>query len=403
MIRTATTPHVAWLLSLALLASAKPALAADHGDAPRASADRSTDIADVYAFLDPNDNSKLVLIMTVGGFVVPGEAASFGFFDDDLRYGILLETTGDARSDLAIRFRFDKRKAAANEPQRVSIDLPFGREFEAVTTPPSTGPTASAFVVTSDRRTGVDFFAGLVDDPFFFDIPGFLSFVSSVRAGAPDLAALARGRDTFAGYNVSAIALRLPVSMLRLRRTSDNPTGTVLGVQGIVERRVLTTQTSRGAAAAGRFVQVERMGNPGVNVVLVPFPTKDAYNLGTSLDDSRGRFAPEIVETLRALGTNDENIGILASVAVERGDFLRLDTALPSSGAGGGDSAGAGFPNGRRLRDDVVDTLLFFVANQAPIGDSVDANDVPLGDTFPFLAQQQTARAAGVVDDNTRN
>ena len=61
----------------------------------------------------------------------------------------------------------------------------------------------------------VDFFAGEVDDPFPFDIPGFARFVASVLGGAPDPTLLTRGRDTFAGYNTLAIALRFPVSLLR--------------------------------------------------------------------------------------------------------------------------------------------------------------------------------------------
>ena len=377
--------------------------AADHGDAPRASADRSTDIADVYAFLDPNDNGQLVLIMTIGGFVVPGEAPNFGAFDAALRYTIELETTGDARPDQSIQVEFAPRRRSSSEPQEATVRLPSGRRFRALSTSPTTGPTPNPFRITTDSRSGVQFFAGLVDDPFFFDLPGFNAFVASVLAGSPDLAPLARGRDTFAGYNVSAIAIRLPLSQLRLRPTRDNPTGAVIGVQGLVERRTVNVVTDDSVLAVGRFRQVERMGNPAINVVLVPFARKDEQNLATPIDDANGRFASDIVATLTALGTNQENIGILAGIAVARGDLLRLDTSIPNSGPGGGSNVGAGFPSGRRLGDDVVDTLLFFVANQTPIGDSVDANDVPFGDVFPFLAPQQTAKPRGTLDDSTRN
>jgi hypothetical protein len=144
------------------------------------------------------------------------------------------------------------------------------------------------------------------------------------------------------------------------------------------------------------------MGNPAINVALIPFPRKDAYNFSSPLDDSNGKFAGDIVGTLKALGTNDTNIGILASVAVTRGDFLRIDTAVANSGSGGGNNAGAGFPNGRRPQDDVIDTLLFFIANQNTLGDNVNANDVAFRNTFPFLAPPQQPRASG-TDDNTRN
>ena len=137
----------------------------------------------------------------------------------------------------------------------------------------------------------------------------------------------------------------------------------------------------------------------------MPFAKKDAYNAGDTQADARGVFAPDIVGTLTALGTNAANIGVLASVAVTKGDFLHLDTSLVNQGARGGDNAGVGFPNGRRLRDDVIDTELNIITNGLiTAGDHVDANDVPFRDAFPFIAPpQQPREGAGNVDDNTRN
>jgi hypothetical protein len=157
-----------------------------------------------------------------------------------------------------------------------------------------------------------------------------------------------------------------------------------------------------GDAAATPLRTVDRMGIAGVNVALVPFARKDEYNSGTQQEDAAGRFADSIVGTLRALGTNDANIGVLASVAVANGDFVRLNLNTANSGLGGGDNAGAGFPNGRRLKDDTIDILLSFVTNQSGITDNVDANDVTLLNAFPFFAVAQQPRDSG-VDDNTRN
>ena len=88
-------------------------------------------------------------------------------------------------------------------------------------------------------------------------------------------------------------------------------------------------------------------------------------------------------------------------------DLLRLNVGVPATplasasrlGVIGGDAAG--FPNGRRLQDDVIDTILFFVANQNTLGDNVSANDVAFRNSFPFLAAPQQPRASG--DDNTKN
>src|SRR5205814_9408288 len=60
--------------------------AADHGDAPLTAHDQGCDINDVYLFLDPNDNSKVTIILTFHGFIVPGEASNFGIFDPAIRY-----------------------------------------------------------------------------------------------------------------------------------------------------------------------------------------------------------------------------------------------------------------------------------------------------------------------------
>jgi hypothetical protein len=67
-------------------------------------------------------------------------------------------------------------------------------------------------------------------------------------------------------------------------------------------------------------------------------------------------------------------------------------------------NAGAGFPNGRRPTDDVIDTILFLVTNEAlTTGDHVNANDSTFRDTFPFFASSHQPLGSGVIDDNTRN
>jgi hypothetical protein len=137
---------------------------------------------------------------------------------------------------------------------------------------------------------------------------------------------------------------------------------------------------------------------------LIPFPRKNEYNRATTQDDAAGKFAADIVGTLTALGTDAAHIGILASVAVTKGDMLRLDTSVANTGAQGGNNSGAGFPNGRRPTDDVIDTILFLVTNGGlTTGDNVNANDVAFRDAFPFFAPTHQPLPSGVIDDNTRN
>src|ERR1043165_2824430 len=138
--------------------------AADHGDAPLADEDRPADIDDVYAFLDPNDNSRLVVIATLYGFIVPGEAVNFSAFDPRVRYLFGLETTGDARTDQFIDIRFSPRTSTTT-PQTATVILPYGQIITAPPTVPTLSSTPSAPTITTDGATGVSFFAGTADDP----------------------------------------------------------------------------------------------------------------------------------------------------------------------------------------------------------------------------------------------
>ncbi len=388
---------------VALLAPAPPIIASDHADAPLNANDQGVDQGDTYAFLDPTDNSKVVLALTVRGFIVPGEAVNFAFFDPNVRFVFEIETTGDARTDQQVLIDFSPRTGTAT-PQTATVVLPFGEVFTAPTTLPTLSGTPNAPVITNNTATGVSFFAGETDDPFFFDIPGFSRFRASVLAGSPDVTTLQRGRDSFAGYNILSIVLRIPVSYFRLQFTAGNPGANVIGVDSLTQRRRRQFLSQDGGISGeGKFQTLDRSANPALNALIIPFARKDEYNASTPLDDANGKFAGDIVATLQALGTNATNIGILASVYVARGDLLRLNTSVPNSGPGGGNNAGAGFPNGRRPADDVVDTFLFLASNGGvTTGDNVNANDVAFTDTFPFLPAPQQPRASG-TDDNTRN
>jgi hypothetical protein len=219
-----------------------------------------------------------------------------------------------------------------------------------------------------------------------------------VVAGNPDPSKLTRGRDTFAGYNVLGIAFSFPVDLIR--GDADN---NVLGVEFITSRRSQTPSSKGGFGGKGDFRQVDRMGNPAVNVALIPFAKKSLYNASTPAQDAAGKFASDIIGTLQLLGTDDAHINALAGVAVVKGDFLRLNLSIPNTGPRGGTNPGAAFPNGRRLADDTIDIILTIVANGATLGDNVNASDIPPQSEFPFLALPQQPRDPGVTDDNTRN
>ncbi len=392
------------------LSTAPPVNAADHAEATLVAADPGADLADVFAFLDPNDNTKVILALDVEGFVVPSELLNLSFFTPDVLFRFEIENTGDAIPDQRIDITFSPQ-TSRSQPQTATIKLPNGTVFTAPTTVQTLAPKANPFVITTDPASGVSFFAGLTDDPFFFDIVGFNRFVASVLGGKPDATQLQRGRDSFAGYNIHMIALSVPARMLR-----GKPDNNIIGVNGVTLRRKQSHREESGEVETnGKFVQVDRMATPAVNTALIPFPRKNEYNAATPIDDAAGKFAGSIVGTLTALGTNSANIGTLASVAVTNGDYLRLNLATPNASLGVGEEISstpnyAGFPNGRRPGDDTINTLLFFITNSNVPGnpliqEAVNHNDVPLGSIFPFFAppHQPQPMGASVGADNTEN
>ena len=96
---------------------------------------------------------------------------------------------------------------------------------------------------------------------------------------------------------------------------------------------------------------------------------------------------------------------MLAKIAIEKGDILRLDLTVPNKGAGGGNNKDGGYGKmgGRRLQDDVMDMTFTIVNNGKPLGDKVDRNEVPFRNQFPFVADPTQPFPPGKnPDDHTR-
>jgi hypothetical protein len=385
----------ALMLQLAQVPSTE---AADHGEAPLVAFDQAADIADVYLFLDPNDNTKVIMAFDTHGFIVPAENANLGLFDSTLTYRFQIENTGDARGDGNIDVTFSKQTDRAM-PQTATIKLLSGATFTAPTTVSSaTAATPPTPTVTTDATSGVSFFAGLTDDPFFFDIPAELKYRKSRTDGSPDPTAFNRMRDSFAGYNVEMIVLSVPATLLR------GSAGDVIGVAGMTLRSKKTTRNNDGTSKnKGPLVTIDRMGIPAVATVFIPYSRKDEYNAASTTDDAAGKFADDIIASLHKLLTDDTSIGILAGVAVTNGDMLRLNLATPNTGSEGGKNSEASFPNGRRPNDDVIDIIVTLVNNRVPQGDNVNDNEEAFRDTFPFFAPVHQPFPAGTIDDDTRN
>lgn len=377
--------------------------ASDHIDSPTITQDRGSDIDDNWAFLDPNDNSKVVLIMSTQGFIVSGEHFGMPIFDSNIRYRFEIENTGDAKPDAFVDVYYSKG-LGRQMPQTATIELPDGKKFTAPTTISTQEYKAPTPVITTDPATGASFFGGNADDPFFLDDTGANRMVASalMNPGHPNLSLLSErgGRDTYAGFNTLITAVSVPANMLR------GKAGNIIGVNVVTQRRKNQKIKDDGVVEGeGDWVTVDRDGNPLVNNGLIPAPRKDEYNAASTEDDAKGRFKDDIIKSLKALNTDDAHIAMLAKVAVEKGDILRLDLSVPNKGAGGGDNKDGGFGKmgGRRLKDDVVDMTFTIINNGSPLGDKVEANDKPFRNQFPFVADpNQPSPPGSSLDDRTR-
>jgi Domain of unknown function (DUF4331) len=289
---------------------------------------------------------------------------------------------------------------------------------------------------------GIKVFAGQVDDPFFvdlgsvFDLAGLRPFNPAHVIPLP----AQPGVDGIGGFNTHAIAIQIPID--QLTRDGRLPTGpadpdAVIGIYASASRQTLSVKEDEDDQGDGRkFVQVSRLGNPLINEVVIPLGQKDRWNMSDPRDDMQVlvRYtAPEVTRLENALYPVLDNApetgrGDLVAVLLTgipglnftgqtKADLLRLNTAIPPSGpAGTGNRLGvlggdfAGFPNGRRLEDDVTDIdLRAFACGYGPVvgpliqsfgfcagnanrtpnnllGDGVDANDRPFTTSFPYLA-----------------
>ena len=376
--------------------------ASDHIDSPSITHDRSSDIADLYAFVDPNDNSKVVLLLSTQGFVVSGEHFGMAIFDHNIRYRFEIENTGDAKPDTFIDVLYSPGLGRVTT-QMATVELPDGKKFTAPTTASTQEYATVEPVVTNDAATGASFYAGVSDDPFFLDDTGANRFVASSIAnpGRPDKKLLGeRGRDTYAGFNTMLTALSLPADMLR------GKSGNVIGINAVTQRkRNQRVEDDGEVKASGDWITVDRSGTPLVNNGLVPPPRKNQYNSASTEDDAKGRFQADLVKSLKALGTDDAHIAMLAKGAVEKGDILRLDLSVPNKGSQGGNNPNGGFGKmgGRRLQDDVVDMTFTIINNGVPMGDRVNGNQVPFRNSFPFVANAiQPFRPGSGAEDQTR-
>jgi hypothetical protein len=279
-------------------------------------------------------------------------------------------------------------------------------------------------------RGGGKTFVGPRDDAFFVDLGAVFDGINIDKPGRPNigLGNQGGGKDDVSGYNVHSFVLQVPEREVTVdgRQVADmKAKNAVVGVWSSTERRSVSV-LARGARKSSSnrgWTQVSRLGNPLINEVVIPIGQKDRFNATSPADDLKnfGKFAlnPEPARLLNALfpqlgGVKETNrtdivqallTGVpgltqIGNKPATPSDTLKLNlgvapSATPSRfGVLAGDVAG--FPNGRRLADDVTDIELRVIAGallpadqggkQIPLGDGIDQNDKPFSASFPYAA-----------------
>lgn len=439
-------------VALGVVGTSKPADASSHREAPFIGGDPQADATDLYAFRSPDRPNTVTLIANYVPLEVAAAGPNFYRFGGDVLYEINVDNDADARDDLSFQFRFQNRvnngntflyntgpitslnDQNLNQEQFYSVSMLEGMDHEdsrregkviarnLQVAPANVGPVSYpegyrkvANQAIYDIGGGVKAFAGPRDDPFFADLGGIFDLLQGIE-----------GEDYLADLNVHTVALQVPIGMLK------GPKDPVIGVRTTSYRQSMSvlrpigqpgSQNSNPSSSSGPWVQLSRLDMPLVNELVIPLKDKNRWNgsqprfdnqfASYVLDPEPARLIEDILGVDVPSPPRDDLAtifltgipGLNKPADVVPSSQLRLNTSIRPSdkpdrlGVLGGDNAG--FPNGRRPADDVVDIELRALAggtpltpdfNKAPnnqLGDGVDKNDVPFRKSFPYLADPQ--------------
>ncbi len=406
----------------ALAAMPSTAEASSHREAPAIAEDQYADNTDVYTFISPENPDRLVLVANYVPLLIPSSGPNFYRFSDSARYEIRIDNTGDALSDVVYQFEFkttvangatflynvgpidaiDSPNLNVRQTYNVYMAYKDAQGHQKIEKIVSNAPVAPwhvgdrtfpedsyedvAMQAITTATDGSSVFAGPRDEPFFVDLHVF------------DLLGVA-GAPTTDGINVMSIVMEVPITRISDKQTRAADATSKKAIAGVWARALRPIVTVRNGnkddSNFGGWQQVSRLAVPLVNEVVVALQDKNAFNRGVPVDDvtNFGNYIlqPELPGLLNAvLGagcapTPDDGrldiVGILSPNNTAPADLLRINVAQ------GQTYEQSAFPNGRKLEDDVTDTLLTVICNNGgALGDGVDANDLPFTHAMPYLA-----------------
>jgi hypothetical protein len=427
--------------------------ASSHREAPLISEDPVADATDTYAFVAPDAPTKVTLIGDWIPLEEPAGGPNFHRFGDDVLYTFEIDNNGDAVSDITYQFRFQTTTKNPNtflyntgpigfanhhySNLNVEQSYTVTQVVNGVSTvlgqnllvaPANVGPRSTSNYQSLASHAeyslpgGIKVFAGPRDDPFFVDL-GSVFDLLGLRPLNPahvipkDAAA---GKDGLRGYNTHSIVLQVPTTSV----TNGDP---VIGVwTGTYRRasRVFVNGDGANLQHSGDWVQISRLGMPLVNEAVIPLGQKDTFNASEPANDSQfagsvfdpelGHLIPALYPVFTCFPTAPRNDlatifltgipGLNQPANVVGSEELRLNTSTTPTPNAQQNRMGLlagqldGFPNGRRLIDDVTDIELQAVAGATPLGscngqspnnaltDGVNKNDVGFKNHFPYVA-----------------
>ena len=448
------------------------AFAASHRNGPLLLEDQTANLNDFYLFrsYETGRSDRIVMSMSAQGFQIPDNGPSYYKFSPSVMYRFNINNARglDGAPDMQIDFLF--KDTYRENPTFVSY---FGKINSIDSTgiflyetyivilrdlrqnkilavydkdvnghplsvaPPNLGPNSTPNYETNLGKpsvftlaNGMRVFAGPRDDAFYFD-SGATFDTLNFRAPAPVLsgsadtgqgAAAPAAVDGFAGYNISLIAVEMPITMVTASGTAPTDPkdpNAKIGAWASTLRQIVTVRPSPADPLSfGDWMQVDRVGNPLTVEALIPLPLKDRWNRSQPIDDQQWAayigdpfFASGILKGVFGLSVPPAPRTDLLGVFVP--DITRIDLTIAPTpiasqsrlGPLGGDNAGWPF-GGRRPVDDVVDigfralagVLVPGFTNAPPLGDGVNSNDVPLLDRFPFHAAPHAGYAHSQIN-----